>query len=778
MIVLLTPISRAAGFQIQIGTLKVTVTDPSGAVVQAAQLLLSNRLTGYRQNLSTDQTGSAVFNNVPFDEYRLTVEAPRFEISSRTVAVRSNLPVEVQIKLAVRGAAETVDVQADAELIRRDSTGTSFNVDASSVNRAPGALRNVQGIISTLPGWASENDGLLHIRGVDDGMLFVIDGVPVADRQDRVFAGGPDPETISSMSVLTGNIPAEFGGRSGAVIVIQPRSGIDRRLTGTLDLAAGEFGGRYISGSLAGGSKNAGFFLEVSTGRTNRFLDPVDERNFNNRGGIAGINARVDWHPSTSDILIFNSSVTGSDFHVSNTEAQELAGQHQRQELRDNAQSLSWQRVWSESAVSNFAIFHRRQRARLIGSQFDTPLFAAQNRYHDRFGILASVTREYRGHTIKGGFEAQRITPHESFQFAITDPDEAEEAGITDEALEFDSNNPFVFRDRKTRGQFSGFIQDQFSAANLTVTAGLRYDHSWLLASDQQFSPRIGAVYYFTRTRTSIRGSFNRLFMPPQVENLLLADSEQARALSPFESETGGGAIVLPEKTSAYEAGVAQDFRGWLRLDVAAWRRNVRNFDDPNVFFSTTIVFPNSVASGYARGVDFRLDVPEHRGWSGYLSYTNQRVLQTGPINGGLFLTDEAIEIGPGTDFIPDHDERNIGAAGVMYRHQRSGIWAALSGRHESGVPLEVEDEAIEDLKQRPGADLVDFERRRVKPWTVFGFSAGGDVVRLDRVRVGLQFDVQNLADRRFAYNFGNPFSGTHFGSPRVFSARLKLTFR
>jgi outer membrane receptor protein involved in Fe transport len=325
----------------------------------------------------------------------------------------------------------------------------------------------------------------------------------------------------------------------------------------------------------------------------------------------------------------------------------------------------------------------------------------------------------------------------------------------------------------------SAFIQDQFSpAANLTITAGLRYDHSWLLASDQQFSPRIGAVYYFTRTRTSIRGSFNRLFMPPQVENLLLADSEQARALSPFESETGGGAQVLPEKTSAYEAGVAQDFRGWFRLDVAAWRRNVRNFDDPNVFFSTTIVFPNAVASGYARGLDVRLDVPEHRGWSGYLSYTNQRVLQTGPINGGLFLTDEAIEIGPGTDFIPDHDERNIGALGVMYRHERSGVWAAFSGRHESGVPLEVDEDAIEDLKQRPGADLVDFDRQRVKPWTVLGFSAGGELVRHDHFRLGLQFDVQNLMDRRFAYNFGNPFSGTHFGYPRMFTARLKLSFR
>ena len=266
--------------------------------------------------------------------------------------------------------------------------------------------------------------------------------------------------------------------------------------------------------------------------------------------------------------------------------------------------------------------------------------------------------------------------------------------------------------------------------------------------------------------------------MPPQIENLLLSNSEQARELSPFVTETGGGKVVLPEQTSAYEAGFAQDVRGWFKLDAVYWYRTFRNFDDPNVFFSTTIVFPNSVDSGFARGVDVRLDVPERKGWSAYLSYTNQRVLQTGPINGGLFLTDEAIEIGPGTKFIPDHDVRNVAATGLMYRHRPTGLWAAFSGRHESGVPLELDDDAIEDLMSAPGADLVDFDRQRVKPWTVFGISAGADLFQRERLKLGLQFDIQNLANRRFAYNFGNPFSGTHFGYPRSYGGRLSLSFR
>ncbi|MFY9553756.1 MAG: TonB-dependent receptor [Blastocatellia bacterium] len=765
--------------QIQIGTVRVTTTDPADAIVVGAVARLTNKLTGYSQAASTDERGVAVFNNVPFDDYLLAVVSPHFRQTTRRLAVRSNIPVEVEVKLAVPGTEESVDVEADKGLIERDSSSSELDLSEVSIRRAPGTLRSVQQLVSTLPGWTTENNGLMHIRGVDDGVLFVVDGVPVADRLDSTMSTGLDTEMISAMNVLVGNLPAEFGGKSGAVVTIQPQSGIGKPLTGSLQLSGGSFDAREISASLAGGTKDWGFFVAGSTGRSDRYLDPVDPRNFNNTGGAARISARADWHPAPDDILIINVSINGSDLHVPDRLEQELAGQRQRQEFRDNSQSVSWQRTWSSKTVSNIAVFHRFHEARLIGSSFDTPLFAAQDRRHARLGLLGSVTRILGRHTLKAGFDTTRVNPTEFFTFSITDPDAAREEGISDEALAFNKSRPFVFRDRKTRGQFSGYFQDQVSPVeNLTFSAGLRYDHSSLLISEQQFSPRVGAVYFIPGTQTSVRASFNRLFMPPQVENLLLSDSAQARALSPFQDATGGGSRVRAERTSSYEAGFAQDLRGWLRLDAVYWWRNFKNYDDPNVFFSTVIIFPNSVAEGFARGVDVRLDVPERAGWSGFLSYTNQRMLQIGPINGGLFLTDDVIEIGPGTRFIPDHDERNTGALEVMYRHRGSGWWAAFSGRHQSGVPLEVDPDRLVELKSKPGAELVDFGRGRVKPRTVLGVSTGADLFRKERVGLSVQVDLLNLTDRRFAYNFGNPFEGTHFGAPRQWNLRVRLSFR
>ena len=72
----------------------------------------------------------------------------------------------------------------------------------------------------------------------------------------------------------------------------------------------------------------------------------------------------------------------------------------------------------------------------------------------------------------------------------------------------------------------------------------------------------------------------------------------------------------------------------------------------------------------------------------------------------------------------------------------------------------------MRELRERGAAGLVDFDRARVTPYTVFTCGAGMEFYKEDRLTVSLQFDVQNVLNRRFAYNLGNPISGTHFGPP------------
>ena len=194
------------------------------------------------------------------------------------------------------------------------------------------------------------------------------------------------------------------------------------------------------------------------------------------------------------------------------------------------------------------------------------------------------------------------------------------------------------------------------------------------------------------------------------------------------------------------------------------------------MFFGTTIIFPNSVDRGEAHGFDVRLDLPRRGAFSGYLGYTYAKVVQYGPIDGGLFLEDDVIEIGPGTEFTPDHDQRHVANWGLSY--ERSRLWALLSGRYESGTPLEVGDDDLEELQSRPGADRVDFEAERVKPRLLLNLTVGARVLRAGRFDLGAELALLNLTDAAYAFNFGNPFSGTHFGPPRTLAAKIRVGVR
>ena len=146
---------------------------------------------------------------------------------------------------------------------------------------------------------------------------------------------------------------------------------------------------------------------------------------------------------------------------------------------------------------------------------------------------------------------------------------------------------------------------------------------------------------------------------------------------------------------------------------------------------------------------------------------------QVGPINGGLFLEDDIIEIGPGTEFTPDHDIPHTLTGALRYDSPASRLAATVSWRYQSGPPLEVSDEGLDEVAERPGFDLVDVEEERVKPAFVLDALGALRLFRARGIEILGSIAGRNLTNERFAFNFGNPFKRTHFGPPRTFSFGL-----
>src|SRR5919201_239626 len=71
------------------GTVSGVVTDPNGAVVPNATVTITNAVTGYTRPANPGTDGSFRFDDVPFNNYRLSVSAGGFTAAEEGVAVRT-----------------------------------------------------------------------------------------------------------------------------------------------------------------------------------------------------------------------------------------------------------------------------------------------------------------------------------------------------------------------------------------------------------------------------------------------------------------------------------------------------------------------------------------------------------------------------------------------------------------------------------------------------------------------------------------------------------------
>ncbi|MCI0354199.1 MAG: TonB-dependent receptor, partial [Acidobacteria bacterium] len=400
------------------------------------------------------------------------------------------------------------------------------------------------------------------------------------------------------------------------------------------------------------------------------------------------------------------------------------------------------------------------------------PFFAQQARRQRSEGIRGSVSHQRARHTLKVGFQVVRTPLSETFTVAATDP--AILADPLNPASAFPVSSPFQFRQKRSGGEAGFFVQDRITVAGFTADVGLRVDHYDLVVEDNHVSPRVGLAYHVKKTATVFRASYNRLFQTPSVENLLLSSSAAGAVFSPLG---GGVRAVPPETQNFYEIGVQQQLGKYLRLDVARYIKNIENLADKDQFLDAGIIFPIAIARGDVRGTEVRLDLTVFHGVTAFLSYANSKAIATTPLAGGLFLGEVSSDLLiPGVRFLADHDQRNSGQFGVLYSHH-SGPWFSFTGRHDSGVPSEF-DPAILPTLDPQIREQLDEVRFRIRPRTTVDLAAGMDLLRDSSFPVSLQFNVQNLLDRFYLYNFESVFSGTHIGRPREITGRLVLHWK
>ena len=305
------------------GTVKGTVTDPSGAVIPGATATIYNPVTGFTRTASTDSSGGFSFTNVPFNPYHMTVAATGFGPYVQDLDLNSMVPVSLKITLQLPGERTTVTVTSEAaDLIEVDPT-THTDVDRALFDKLP--LESQSSELSSLvtlssPGIAADSNGLFHGLGDHAENSFSVDGQPITDQQSKVFSNQLPADAVQSMEVIEGAPPAEYGDKTSVVIVATTRSGLgETQPHGDVTASYGTFGTSNEGFDLGYGGKTWGNFISANGLNTSRFLDPPEFNVMHDRGNEENVFDRFDFKPAEKDTVNFNFQFTRSWFQTPNS---------------------------------------------------------------------------------------------------------------------------------------------------------------------------------------------------------------------------------------------------------------------------------------------------------------------------------------------------------------------------------------------------------------------------------------------------------------------------
>ena len=238
VLVFLTP--TLAAQDASTGAIRGSVLDPDGRPVAAATVAVVSAMTGTRRSALSDDDGRFVVELLPPGDY-----SARAEIKGMSPQVTPKIHVDVggvvelQFRLAMAGASETVTVSGAPSLVETVPSAVSAVIDEKAINDLPLNGRRFTDLSLLAPGVTQDPRGMTSasngdlafggIRGYQSSYL--VDG---ADNNNAFFGQARgryrapyqfSNEVVQEFRVSSNTYGAELGRAGGAVVNVVTKSG-------------------------------------------------------------------------------------------------------------------------------------------------------------------------------------------------------------------------------------------------------------------------------------------------------------------------------------------------------------------------------------------------------------------------------------------------------------------------------------------------------------------------------------------------------------------------
>ena len=701
------------------GTIEGTVTDPSGAAVSKAVITVNNRLTGYTQSTSSSQDGSFRLVNLPPNPYHLRASVSGFAPFEEDVTVRSSLPVQAKVALAVAGSKESITVEAAGadmlEVTASDHVDTDREILTKLPTIDPGAGLS-QAIVYSTGGVAADGNGFFHPLGDHAQVSFVIDGQPISDQQSKVFSTQLPTSAIQGMEIVTGSPEAEFGDKTSLVANITTRSGLGAgRVFGNIGADYGSFGTTGGDFGLGYGTAKFGNFLAVEGTRSGRFLDTPEFQPLHDIGNNQTLFDRLDFQPNGQDVFHLNLFMARNSLQIPNNYDQQAAGQGQSQRVLTWSVAPGYQHTFSSHTLLTINPYIRKDQFNYYPSSNifnDLPTTQSQQRQLLNWGVKADVTTTHGHHTIKYGLDLKQTRLLENFQFGITDftfnpicvdndgnaagpstvlnPDQCGALGLTANpnlnpgVVPYDlsrGGSLFTYHATGNVSQYAFYVEDTITAGNFLITPGFRFDRYNGLSTATSPQPRLGIAYHIKDSGTVLRVAYARTMETPFNENLLLSSATGLGGLA--QNVFGSvGVPLAPGNRNQFNTGFEQAIGRFLVIDADYFWKYTHGAYDFNTLGATTITFPIVWHNSKLDGVTGRVSTTNMKGFQAYWTFGHTRARYFPPEDGGLIFQGAPLAAGV---FRIDHDQAFQSTGVFRYQH-KNAEWIAFTWRYDSGL--------------------------------------------------------------------------------------------
>ena len=198
--------------------------------VSGARITLRDPAGGSHRTFTQVEGSFRIDLPVP-GSYRLTIErAGHYPIRDESIDVQAGGTTADFTLEPVREVVESINVGAAPVSIDMDTTTPKQSIGGADIQNIPYPNTNdFRSALRILPGVVRDNRGGLHINGAtEEQTLYTLNGFTLNDPLTGRFETRLSVESVQSVEIANGVLPAEYGKGSAGALSVQSNTGADK----------------------------------------------------------------------------------------------------------------------------------------------------------------------------------------------------------------------------------------------------------------------------------------------------------------------------------------------------------------------------------------------------------------------------------------------------------------------------------------------------------------------------------------------------------------------